>query len=77
MNKVKVIVQGDSSTMKQCPKVIKPSSNQGGGCNPLTVFPVHSKTLKKVTNVIKVISFTSFAVIFMKKIEGTTLPGVG
>ena len=30
-------------------------------------FPGRSKTLKKVTKGIKVISFTSFAVIFMKK----------
>ena len=42
---------------------------------PLTVFPGRSKTLKKVTKGIYVISFTSFAVIFMKKIGGTTLPG--
>ena len=38
-------------------------------------FSGSSKTLKKVTKGIWVISFTSFAVIFMKKIGGTTLPG--
>ena len=40
-------------------------------------FSGSSKTLKKVTKDIQVISFTSSAVIFMKKIGGTTLPGVG
>ena len=36
-----------------------------------------SKTLKKVTKGIKVFSFTSFAVIFMKKIGVPPYPGVG
>ena len=43
----------------------------GGGGNllqpPLRFFPGRSKTLKKVTKGIYVISFTSFAVIFMKE----------
>ena len=34
---------------------------------PLLCFPGHTKTLKKVTKGIKVISFTSFVVIFIKK----------
>ena len=44
---------------------------------PLRFFSSSSKTLKKVTKGIYVISFTSFAVIFMKTIGGTTLPGGG
>ena len=43
------------------------SRGKGVVATPLTVFSGRSKTLKKVTKGIKVISFTSFAVIFMKK----------
>ena len=46
----------------------KLSSNPGGLLQPpLLFFSGRSKTLQKVTKGIKVISFTSFAVIFMKK----------
>ena len=48
-------------------KFINPRLTKGGCCNPLRVFPGRSKTPKKVTKGIKEISFTSFAVIFMKK----------
>ena len=50
-----------------------------GGCNPpYGFFSGRSTTLKQVAKGTKVISFKSFAVIFMKiKIGGNTLPGVG
>ena len=57
-----------------------PRLTKGGWLQPPLHFPPgRSKMLKKVTKGIKVIiSFTSFAVIFMKKkIGGTTLLGVG
>ena len=56
---------------------INPRLNKGVVATPLTVFPGRSKTLKKVTKGIKVISFTSFAVIIMKKMGVPPYPGVG
>ena len=51
---------------------------KGAVATPLLFFSGRSKTLKKVTKGIKVISFTYFAVIFMKKkMEVPPYPGYG
>ena len=63
-------------TNHECKHDLNPRLTKGIVATPLRFFPGRSKTLKKVTRGIKLISFTSFAVTFMKKkIGGTTLPG--
>ena len=53
-----------------------PSSNQGGLLQPpLRFFSRSLKNAKESYQGHRVICFTSFAVIFMKKLGGTTLPG--
>ena len=59
--------------------VVNPRLTRGGGLlqpPPLRFFSRRIKTQKQTTPGIWVISFTSFAVILMKKIGGTTLGGV-
>ena len=55
--------------------IINSRLTKGVVATPLLFFSGRSKTLKKVTKGIKVISFTSFGVIFMKKMAVPPYPG--
>ena len=76
-NKTKTDMSRITLQLSLCLKhSLNPRQTKGGGLQPpLRFFPGRTKTLKKVMQGIKVISFTSSAVILMKIIGGTTLPG--